>query len=59
MVDVESLIVVVESPIVDALSDTVVADVVDSVFVLEQAVARAIIDSRKNADFAMSLVELK
>lgn len=59
MVDVESPVVLVESLIIDVLSDTVVVDVVDSVFVLEQAVAKAIIDRRKNADFAMSLVELK
>jgi hypothetical protein len=55
--DVVSLIVLVESELmVEVLSDTVV--VVDSVFVLEQAVAKAIIDSRKNADFAMCISKL-
>lgn len=56
IVDVESLVVLVESLIIDVLSDTVVVEVVDSVFELEQAVAKAIIDRKKNADFAMSLV---
>ncbi|GAB2543126.1 hypothetical protein GCM10027085_37980 [Spirosoma aerophilum] len=55
MVDVESVIVVVVSAIiVDVESDTVV---VDSVFVLEQAVASAIIERKKNADFAMFMLE--
>ncbi|WP_461070272.1 hypothetical protein [Spirosoma horti] len=56
IVDEESLIILVESLIIDVLSDTVVVDVVDSVFELEQAVAKAIIDRKKKADFAMSLV---
>lgn len=54
MVDVVSLIVLVESVVVlmvDVLSDTVVD--VDSVLLLEQAEAKAIIESRKKADFAM------
>lgn len=54
MVDVVSLIVLVESVVVlmvDVLSDTVVD--VDSVLLLEQAEANAIIESRKKADFAM------
>ena len=59
MVEEESVVIFVESLIIDVLSDTVVVDVVDSVFELEQAVAKAIIDRRKNADFAMSLVKLK
>lgn len=59
IVDVESPVVLVESLIIEVLSDTVVVDVVDSVFELEQAVAKAIIDRNKNADFAMSLVKLK
>lgn len=57
MVDVESPVVdevdivdVVSLIIVEVESDTVV---VDSVFVLEQAVANAIIERMKNADFAM------
>jgi hypothetical protein len=58
IVDVESPVVLVESLIVDELSDTDVADVVDSVFELEQAVARAIIERRKNADFTMRLLKL-
>lgn len=56
MVDEESVVILVESLIIDVLSDTVVVDVVDSVLELEQAVAKAIIDRKKNADFAMSLV---
>ncbi|WP_460935885.1 hypothetical protein [Spirosoma humi] len=56
MVDDESVVIFVESLIIDVLSDTVVVDVVDSVLELEQAVAKAIIDRKKNADFAMSLV---
>jgi hypothetical protein len=56
IVEVESPIVLVESLIIDVLSETVVVDVVDSVFELEQAVAKAIIDRKKKADFAMSLV---
>lgn len=50
---VESLIIVVESLIMDVESVTIADDSVVSVFVLEQAVAKAIIESRKNADFAM------
>ena len=50
---VESLIMVVESLIIAVVSVTVVDDSVDSVFVLEQAVASAITDSKKNADFFM------
>ena len=56
IVDEESVVILVESLIIDVLSDTVVVDVVDSVLELEQAVAKAIIDRKKNADFAMSLV---
>ena len=56
MVDEESVVILVESLIIDVLSDTVVVDVVDSVLELEQAVAKATIDRRMNADFAMSLV---
>ena len=63
MVDEESLIIFVESDdivlIVELLSVTVVADSVVSVFVLEQAVAKAIIERRKNADFAMFLSRIK
>ena len=59
MVDEESVVILVESLIIDVLSDTVVVDVVDSVLELEQAVAKAIIDRKKKADFAMSLVKLK
>ena len=55
IVDVESVfIIVVSLIIVDVESDTVV---VDSVFVLEQAVANAIIERKKNADFAMIMPE--
>ncbi len=50
---VESLIMVVESLIIAVVSVTVAADSVDSVFVLEQAVASAITDRKKNADFFM------
>jgi hypothetical protein len=54
IVDVLSPAVVVESVlIVEVESVTVVADSVVSVLVLEQAVAKAIIDRRKNADFTM------
>ena len=42
--------------IIDVVSVTVVDD---SVFVLEQAVAKAITVSRKNADFAMFVSELE
>ncbi len=58
MVDVESPAVLVESLIIDVESVTVVDDSVDSVFELEQAVAKAIIERRKNADFAMLMLEL-
>ncbi|MBD2752950.1 hypothetical protein IC230_08625 [Spirosoma sp. BT704] len=56
MVDVVSPVAVVlvesvEVLMVEVLSDTVVD--VDSVLLLEQAVAKAIIESRKKADFAM------
>ena len=53
MVDVESPAIFVESLIIEVESVTVVDVSVDSVLVLEQAVAKAIIESRKNADFAM------
>jgi hypothetical protein len=53
MVEVESVVILVESLIMDVESVTVVDVSVDSVLVLEQAVANAIIESRKNADFAM------
>ena len=54
IVDVLSPVMLVESVlIVEVESVTVVADSVVSVFVLEQAVAKAIIDRRKNADFTM------
>ena len=45
-----------ELPIVDELSVTVVDDSFVSVFVLVQAVAKAIIESRKKADFTMSIM---
>lgn len=51
-----SPIILVESEellMVEVLSVTVVVELVDSVLVLEQAVAKAIIESRKKADFAM------
>ena len=50
---VVSLIMVVESLIIAAVSVAVTDDAVDSVFVLEQAVASAITDRKKNADFFM------
>lgn len=54
IVDVLSPAIFVESVlIVEVESVTVVADSVVSVFVLEQAVAKVIIDRRKNADFTM------
>ena len=54
MVDVLSPAIFVESVlIVEVESVTVVADSVVSVLVLEQAVAKAITDRRKNADFTM------
>lgn len=59
IVDEESLIILVESedvPIVEVLSITVVEDSLVSVLVLEQAVAKAIIESRKKADFAMGVM---
>ncbi|ADB38713.1 hypothetical protein Slin_2697 [Spirosoma linguale DSM 74] len=60
IVDVESPVLVdvdvVSLIIVDVESDTVV---VDSVFVLEQAVASAIIERMKNADFAMLSLKLR
>ena len=60
MVDVVSPAIFVESVpivlIVDEESVTVVADSVVSVLVLEQAVANAIIERRKNADFTMIIV---
>jgi hypothetical protein len=49
----ESPIVVLESLIIEVVSVTVVDDSVDSFFVLEQAVASAITDSKKKADFFM------
>lgn len=57
IVDALSLVMLVESEdMVEVLSDTVVVeDSVDSVLVLEQAVAKANIESRKNADFAMCI----
>ncbi len=51
-----SPIILVESEellMVEVLSVTVAVVLVDSVLVLEQAVAKAIIESRKKADFAM------
>lgn len=45
-----------EVPIVEVLSITVVEDSLVSVLVLEQAVAKAIIESRKKADFAMDVM---
>ncbi len=59
MVEEESRIMLVESeevPIVEVLSITVVEDSLVSVLVLEQAVAKAIIESRKKADFAMGVM---
>ena len=57
MVEVESVLIVVEPVlIVDVVSVTVALESVDSVFVLEQADAKAIIDSRMNADFFMILL---
>lgn len=59
MVEEESRIMLVESeevPIVEVLSITVVEDSLVSVLVLEQAVAKAIIESRKKADFAMDVM---
>ncbi len=53
MVEVESVLINVA-----VVSLTVVFVSVDSVFVLEQADAKAIIDSRRNADFFMSLLNL-
>ena len=53
MVDVESPAIFVESLIIEVESVTVVDVSVDSVLVLEQAVAKAIIESRRNADFAI------
>ena len=50
---VESVILVEELFIIDVVSVTVVDDSVDSFFVLEQAVASAITESRKKADFFM------
>ena len=58
MVDVESPAILVVSLIIEVVSVTVVDDVVDSVFVLEQAVAKAIIERKKNADFAMLMLKL-
>ncbi|MFD2933319.1 hypothetical protein [Spirosoma flavum] len=58
MVDDESPAILVESLIIDVVSVTVVDDSVDSVFVLEQAVAKAIIERKKNADFAMLMLKL-
>lgn len=43
-------------PIVEVLSVTVAVDSLVSVFVLEQAVAKANIESRKNADFTMDVM---
>lgn len=63
---VVSVVIVVSVDMVDAESDdivvesvTVVDDSVDSVFVLEQAVVRAIIESRKNAYLATIFIELR
>ena len=60
IVDVLSPVMLVESVlIVEVESVTVVADSVVSVFVLEQAVAKAIIDRRKNADFTMIIMNYR
>ena len=60
IVDVLSPPIFVESVlIVEVESVTVVADSVVSVFVLEQAVAKAIIDRRKNADFTMIIMNYR
>lgn len=56
MVDELDIVDVVSLIIVDVESDTAV---VDSVFVLEQAVASAIIERMKNADFAMLSLKLR
>ncbi|WP_020600652.1 hypothetical protein [Spirosoma panaciterrae] len=53
IVDDESVDMLVESEVIDVESETVVVDSVVSVLVLEQAVANASIESRKNADLAM------
>ncbi len=59
MVEAESLLIVVESVlIVEVVSVTVALDSVDSFFVLEQPDAKAKIESRKNADFFMSKMNL-
>ncbi|GAB2589496.1 hypothetical protein [Spirosoma areae] len=57
---VESLIILVESDVLidellmaEVVSVTVVVEPVDSVLVLEQPVAKASIESAKNADFAV------
>jgi hypothetical protein len=58
IVDDESVDIFVESVdmvLIELLSETAVVDSVVSVFELEQAVARAIIERRKNADFAIFL----
>jgi len=57
IVDDESvaIVAVVSVLIVELLSVTVVADSVVSVLVLEHAVAKAIIERKKKADFTMLL----